>query len=175
MNLLLHPPGLPQYNYQPVYRDIDIVPIEVWRKRVFPCPLEDINTSVHNPLGVYPAGMPYVEERYHPRFRHPRVRMSIGGLEEAFKFRRIDLNELYEDALRIINGRVKRVRPGRKPEEVLYTKEEFINDVISYYRLLRDKGDRRPSRESVRQMMGISRTTFYKYRNRFGLRSWPPV
>jgi hypothetical protein len=171
INLLLHPPGLPQYNYQPVYRDLlDIQPIEVWRKRVLSCSLKEIKTSVHNPFGVIPPGTVYVEERAHP-FKD--VQTIIGGLENVLNPRWVDLNELYEDGLRIIKGRVNGPKPGRKPGSQLYTLEDFVQALIENYRLLKKGTGPMPSKKAVAHAMEICRTTLYKYLSRYHIR-WPP-
>lgn len=171
MNLLLHPPGLPQYNYRPVYRDtLDSLPIEVWRKRVLSCPLEKIKTNVHSPFGVTPLGTVYVEERHYPA---KGVQTIIGGLENVLNPRWVNLNELYEDGLRIIQGRVKGIKSGRKRGTLLYTPEDFVYELRKHYQLLKNDTGPMPGKKEIAHAMGISRTTLYEYLNRLHI-LWPP-
>ncbi len=167
----LHPPDIPQHIYQPAYRYIlEVDPIEVWRKRVLSCPFGKIKTSVHNPFGVIPPGTVYVEERV---YSSRTVQTIIGGLENVLNPRWVDLNELYEDGLRIIKGRVNGPRAGRKPGSQLYTPEDFVQELREHYHLLKDGTGPMPGKKAVARAMGIATTTLYKYLNRYHI-PWPP-
>lgn len=169
MRLPLPPPDPSQYKCQPMYWTIlDLLPIQIWRIRVFSCPLGKVKTSIHNPFGVFPSGTVYVEQRWHPQ---AGVSRYIGGLEKPPSPPRIGLDQLYEDALRILEGNIKRGRPRGTTE---YTRNTFGRDLKKYYRKLWKQNRQRPSKTAVAVKMGISRASLYNYLKLFTVR-WPPL
>jgi hypothetical protein len=166
MKLPLPTPDPSQYKSEPKYF-LDLRPTQIWRIRVYPYPPEEIKSSVHNPFGTFPPGTVYVEERWHPETGVSRL---IGGLENAPKSSGVRLDELYVDALRILEGGVKRGRPMGSTE---IKRIQFVPCLLEAYQTVKKKTGRNPSPKEVAKEMDISRGTFYNYRRRSGI-SWPP-
>lgn len=168
MKLPLSPPNPANYKSPPTYWTfLGIAPIQIWRIRVFSCALGKIKTTVYNPFGVFPPGTVYLEERWHPRRGISRL---IGGLEKVPNSLIIDLDGLYEDALRILEGRIKR---GRPRENTVSKAKKFRRDLKEHYWKLANKKQERPNKTEVAKSMGIARSTFYGYLNKPNVR-WPP-
>lgn len=168
MRLPLSPPNPANYKCPPMYWTyFGIAPIQIWRLRVISCPLEKIKTTVYNPFGIFPPGTVYLEERWHPRRGLSRL---IGGLEKASNSLIMSLDQLFEDALRILEGRIKR---GRPRENTVSKAKKFTRDLKKHYWKLAKKSRQRPSKTAVAESMGIVRSTFYARLNKFKVR-WPP-
>ncbi|MFL6333055.1 MAG: hypothetical protein ACJ754_06890 [Pyrinomonadaceae bacterium] len=146
---------------------LGIAPIQIWRIRVLSCPLGKIKTTVYNPFGVFPPGTVYLEERWHPRRGVSRL---IGWLEKVSNSLVMDLDQLYEDALLILEGRIKRGRPRKNKVRMA---KKFRRDLKEHYWKLANESQERPNKTEVAESMGIARSTFYARLNKSKVR-WPP-
>lgn len=170
MKFSFPPPHPSQYKCEPMYwYRLGVLPVQIWRIRVFSCPLEKIKTSIHNPFGLFPPQTVYVEERWHPKAGVTRL---IGGLGNAPNYGSVGLEQLYEDALGIMTGYIKR---GRPRGTTYYTREQFSTDLKKHYRkVLKETkgGSRKPSRAAVALSLGIGISTLYRYMDKFNVH-WP--
>jgi len=163
-------PSPSNYNCLPRFLYIDDYRlIEIYRMRVFSCPLETLNIKTSSPLSPLEPKIMYVEETWHPLCDEHK---TIIGLEPKLAQKYSYKQEFIEAAFSILEYKKK---PGRRTGPTNYESSQlFIEDLTQAYYFLVDSEVRRPSQDSVARELGISRTTLCRYLNFFGT-SWPPV
>lgn len=146
--------------------------IQVWRTRVFACPVTQIRTSLSSPLSLSkPLGM-YVEESWHPtRGKHRYLHWTQHNHRNNSK-----IDQFRRDALRILEGVGTRGvgTRGRPIGTKQYSdRDEFIRKYrAAYSKAAREAGDE-PSQYLVAAVMVISVSTLQRRLSEFGV-PWPP-
>jgi hypothetical protein len=155
-----------QYKCQPRYRRLfgGSHLLQVWRTRIFPFNEDYIQSSIVHPLTLNIPNKVYFEEGWNPRYGN---RWLIGGLEHKHKFKRLDIDEFYWNALIILGHR------KRRPGPIGYDADQLEKDVKDAYAKLLGKENRRPSLGAVADDLLIDRKTLSKYLTRLGIK-WPP-
>jgi hypothetical protein len=150
--------------------------VQIWRLRVYTCPLENIETSCCSPFGKFPSGTLYVEERWHPLA--DTKRRLIGGIETVSKNKGLGLDRFYADALPILEGNFKTlksdVKMGRTQGTTYYTATEFPHKLREAYQKLYDLKDEKPKQEAVAVELKIGLSTLRRYLRNLKI-SWPPI
>ena len=156
-------PDPSQYKCPPMYwQEYDMRLIQIWRIRVFACPVELIQTSPSNPFSSLSPNVLYFEERWHPK---RIIERNLFGLEHLAELH-ISVERFYEGAMEIVSGRPK--KSTRFTGDSFKRKyEEKYSEVSREYGCIPKKG-------AVARAMGISRSSFYTYLDEFDL-PWPPL
>jgi hypothetical protein len=123
--------------------------IQVWRTRIFACPVTDVRPSLSKPVSDRHWAM-YLEESWHPNKGKAR---SLHWSEPR-NHRISAVDQFKKDALRILDG-AKQGRPlGTKK---FSSKEEFIPKYREAYLKARRRGEN--GRQPVADELGISLST----------------
>ncbi|HEY0322537.1 MAG TPA: hypothetical protein VGC66_16395 [Pyrinomonadaceae bacterium] len=156
-----------QYLCQPTYwRERPDYIVQVWRTRIFACPVTDIQTSLSNPLTPPRFLRMYFEECWHPNRGKAR---SLHWLEPRDRSKS-KVDQFKKDALIILDGAKKLGRPpGTKKFD---SPDEFILKYKEAY--LKVNRVATPTPELVANEMGISQSTLYRRRIKYHS-SWPPI
>jgi hypothetical protein len=142
--------------------------IQVWRTRVFACPVTQLQTDLSHPLSfIRPLSM-YLEERWYPtrgkdRYLHWAVHHQRNN-SRIEQFRR--------DAVQILEGGGKLGRP--KGTKIHNSREEFIREYGAAYSKSAQGGEGEPSQVSVASVMEISVSTLQRRLREFSI-TWPPI
>ncbi|MDT4956123.1 MAG: hypothetical protein QOJ02_4261 [Acidobacteriota bacterium] len=160
-------PDPSQYSTPPKYwqnshREI----IQIWRLRIFDCPLEALETTAANPLSPYHPNTLYLEERWHPN--RPRL-VFLGGLSDVNISFLPELKRFFCDAYRIL----ERLNPkGRPPGTSTYSSSNaFCRRMKKELREFRKSEKYKPTEKQIAFKMGISESTFKRHLRIAGL-SW---
>jgi hypothetical protein len=86
------------------WQEYDMRLIQIWRIRVFACPVELIQTSPSNPFGSLSSNVLYFEERWHPK---RIVERKLFGLEHLAELH-ISVERFYKNAMEIVSGQTKK-------------------------------------------------------------------
>jgi hypothetical protein len=156
-----------QYLCQPTYwRERPDYIVQVWRTRIFACPVTDIQTSLSNPLTPPRFLRMYFEECWHPNRGKAR---SLHWLEPRDRSKS-KVDQFKKDALIILDGAKKLGRPpGTKKFD---SPDEFILKYKEAY--LKVNRVATPTPELVANEMGISQSTLYRRRMKYHP-NWPPM
>jgi hypothetical protein len=138
--------------------------VQVWRRRVFPCPVEDLRSSVAEPLSPGEPQTLFMEERWHPDAADRRV--IVGG-PDKITTRMTALNRFQTDAFGILNYQNKRGR--KRGSKKFRSKEAFIKAGRKAYGDYMDLMGERPNQIQLAEEMGISESTFNNYMNEYEL------
>ena len=152
---------LPLYwNERPDYR------VQVWRSRVFACPITAIQTSPSKPLVSNLPLIMCLEERWHP---YRGKRRSLTWLEHRYRSSET-FEEFRRDALSILgDGR------RRRRQKLYDDPDEFYRQLLIAYKKAAKGGNKDPSQPDVAFEMKPSisiRTLQYRLKEH-GI-SWPP-
>lgn len=170
-------PDPSQYKCQPMYwTEHGFRVVQIWRLRIFTCPVEDIETTLFRPFGNLPTGTLYFEERWHPLA--DMKRKLIGGIETVSKIKGVGLDRFYADALRILGGNFdslnSAVKVGRTRGTTYITATEFPHKLREAYQRLYELKGEKPKQEAVAVELKIGLSTLRRYLINFRV-SWPPV
>jgi hypothetical protein len=152
---------LPVYwNESPSYR------IQVWRSRVFACPITDIQTTPSKPLGQNLPLVMYLEERWHPYRGKSR---SLKWLEHRYRSSKT-IEQFRRDTLLIL-GDVKR---GGRQKQIYPDPDKFYQDLRKAYEKVAKRSKKEPSQIEVALEMEqeLSLKTFQTRLNDYEI-SWP--
>lgn len=160
-------PDPSQYKSEPTYywwNGFNLV--QVWRRRIFPCPVESLKSTLAEPLSPKEPQTLYLEERWHPV---TGLHVNIGGPSKIVS-QVVKRNRFETDAFAILDYHSKK---GRKIGSKIYrTKEEFQDAVRKAISEFEDLTGSRPNQTQVIAHMEISPSTFYLYINDHEL-EWP--
>lgn len=163
-------PDASQYTCPPKYwRECGFRLIQIWRLRIFSEPFENIQTSLSEPFGDLPSTAIYLEERWHPRANRTR---TLFGLENMHHHKGMQIQEFYEDAVRILDDEVFIGRPRGTGE--FRSREEFVEALTEAYRLASNGYKIRPTQLAVAEKLIISPATLRNYMQRKYEIPWPP-
>lgn len=159
-------PDAANYKYPPIYwYEGSFLLVQIWRLRVFKCPLAEIQVPISNPLTPNTPPVVKFEWRWHPR--NDPLKLMYGP---HYLFPRDPPKPLsfFKDCCRIVgDGRAL----GRPRE---FTDPDFFVQVVTdAYRRLRKPDQKPPSRGLVAVELEIDRKTFYHYLKNFKV-PWPP-
>src|SRR5918911_2327060 len=150
---------LPIYwNERPDYR------VQVWRTRIFDCPLADFHTSPSDPLGPTRPLYLYLEERWHPNTG--KQRSLIWFSHRCKKGKKID--QFRRDALLILGDSKGLGRPKKYGN-----RNDFIRELKKAYEQVAISGMKDPTQPQVAEEMEISLLTFQRYLGEYNI-PWPP-
>lgn len=140
--------------------------VQVWRSRVFSCPLDDINSTVEDPFSLKQPRIMYFQETWHP---HRGQKRWIAGLENTEHSTKWDLSEFYRDALRLLGYKTRKLGPY-----AYVNIDVFLRDFEDACAKVRQRQTRRPSLTNVALELLIDRRTLKKCLERFDI-PWPPT
>src|SRR5947209_960194 len=160
-------PDPSQYSTPPKYwQNSHLEIIQIWRLRIFDCPIEALQTTASNPLTPYHPSTLYLEERWHPK--QPRL-VFVGGLPEVHISFLPEFNRFFSDAYRILERLNLRGRPhgtSRYPDS-----DAFCRRMRKEVRVYRKLHKCKPTEKEIASKMGISESTFKRELRMAGL-SW---
>jgi hypothetical protein len=159
-------PDPTNYKYPPSYwYESPYHLIQIWRLRVFKCPLERIQVPISNPLNPHVPPVVKFEWRWHPQNDPQYILYGPHNLFPRYPPKPI---AFFNDCRRIIGlGRAI----GRPSE--FADPDFFIQIVTDAFRRLLKRNRSRPSRQLVAEKLEIDRKTLYHYLNFFKV-PWPP-
>jgi hypothetical protein len=134
--------------------------VQVWRRRVFPCPVEELRSSLAEPLSPREPQTLFMEERWHPDATDRRV--TVGG-PDHIATRMTALNRFQTDAFGILNYQNRKGR--KRGSKKFRSKEAFIKAGRKAYGDYMDLMGERPNQLQLADQMGISEASFYNYMN----------
>jgi hypothetical protein len=150
---------LPLYwSERPGYR------VQVWRTRIFDCPLSKFPTSLSSPLGPDRWINLYMEERWHPNTGKKRSltwyehRCKSGGKIEQFR----------KDALLILGDPIRTGRPKIHADPNI-----FLLEVRRKYEEIAESCKKDPTAPDVAFEMEVTLPTFNRRLKEYGI-PWPP-
>jgi hypothetical protein len=164
------PPRVPlpdpaPYKSEPTYywwNGFDLV--QVWRRRVFLCPVEELHSSLAEPLSPREPQTLFMEERWHPGAADRRV--TVGG-PDHITTRMTVLNRFQTDAFGILNYQNRKGR--KRGSKKFRSKEAFIKAGRKAYGDYMDFLGERPNQLQLAIKMGISESSFNNYMNEYEL------
>jgi transcriptional regulator of acetoin/glycerol metabolism len=133
--------------------------IQVWRSRVFACPITAIETNVEQPFCAPGTEVKYFEETWHPRRGQNQ---SIKELQAQKSWTSGDLEEFYRDILRMLGRKVRRSGTYDATEEL----RKDLDDASSRIATYRSK---RGGLETYAAELKIDRKTLARRLRRYGL------
>jgi hypothetical protein len=159
-------PDPSQYSTPPRYwQNSHCEIIQIWRLRIFDCPIEALQTTASNPLSPYHPNILYLEERWHPS--QPRL-VFIGGLSDVHISFVPELERFFCDAYRLLEQLNPR---GRPLGTSIYTSDAFYRRMMKELRAFRKLNKYKPTQKQIAYKMGISESTFKRNFRITGL-SW---
>lgn len=139
--------------------------IQVWRTRIFACPITHLHPSVSEPLSLPRPFKMYFEERWHPTRGKERYLHWV----EHHHRNNSKIEQFRRDALRIIEGVPRRGRPiGTKRYN---NREDFIREYRLAYLAAAQESEGSPSQELVAYKMHISKSTLQRRLSEFNIHS----
>ena len=135
--------------------------VQIWRLRIFNCPLERIQVPISNPLNPNTPPIVKFEWRWHPQ-KYPEH--FLYGPHDPLPRRPPKPFSFFKDCCRIIKDET---RFGR-PREI--TDKDFLIQIINdANRKWQKPNGKLPSKELVAEECKMDRKTLYRYRKRFRL------
>jgi hypothetical protein len=151
-------PDPTQYYCAPDYlTEAEISHTQIWRLRIISCSIEEVETRLSNPFGIFPPGTLYFEERWHHQDGKTRL---IGGLEPRSGNYGTSLDGFRKNAICILDGYRK---PGRPRGTRYFTPSGFRSAVKAHYEELYNPNERQPLPKEVAIKLGISVGTLKNY------------
>lgn len=138
--------------------------VQVWRLRIFNCPLESFQNFLSSILDSRTPPVIYFQERWHP---HHGPKRDLCGLEHVRDFHITAISMFLEDCLRIVGERRTRGRPTNTGE--FRDPESFKKAFLVAFQKLIDERGKSPSRTQVAKELGIDQKTLYKYLDKFSV------
>ncbi|HEX8495364.1 MAG TPA: hypothetical protein VF658_21305 [Pyrinomonadaceae bacterium] len=156
------PPDPSQYKHPPMYWYEDRwCLVQVWRIRVFDCPLETIQVPLSNPLMPYLPPVLKCEWRWRPN----NVSMlDFFERQQLHTFGRSKLQSFYKYCKSVTGGEIKRGRPNEYTD-----KNSFVQDFTDAYQLLDEGNETSPRRSLIADELLIDRKTLRYYLNHFNV------
>ena len=161
--LMIYPlTDMSKYKHPPFYwHEAPWRPIQIWRIRVFDCPLETIKVPLSNPLSIYTPPISQFEWRWHPD-RDPELyfyepsgrRMPQNIVPRSFS----------KYCRSITRTEIKRGRP-----EVFTDPDFFIKIFTDARQKLKDRNGKASMGLIAEDELQVNRKTLRKYLNRFGV------
>jgi hypothetical protein len=143
--------------------------VQIWRLRLFHCPITNVRTSISNPLSPSAPAVVYLEERWHPQ---REMKLSLNGLEHLRDSKISPFIQFTSDALGAI-GKTKRA--GRPRWSGKYKSPEAFIEAYrrAYFDLLLEKNDE-PIQEAVAYKLKLTYTNFKRLKRKSEV-EWPPI
>lgn len=134
--------------------------VQVWRRRVFPCPVEELRSSLAEPLSPREPQTLFMEERWHPSAADRHV---TGGGPAKVTMRLTALNRFQADAFGILDYQNRKGR--KRGSKIFRTKEAFLKAARKAYGEYVDFLGECPNQLQLAEQMEIAESTFYNYMN----------
>jgi hypothetical protein len=149
-----------QYKHPPFYwHEEPWCLIQVWRIRVFDCPLESIQVPLSSPLAPSLPTVLKFEWRWHPD-HVPRP--DIFERQQLQIFGRTKLQSFLRNCIRMTGGHMKRGRPKEYTD-----RNSFLQDCTDAYQLLEEHNGRPPNQSLLADELLIDRKTLRQCLIRF--------
>lgn len=150
------PPEYWQYSHREI--------IQIWRLRIFDCPLTEIQTTTASPLSPHHPDKLYLEVRWHPN--RPKL-IFMGGFSHVHISFLEELKRFFGDAYRIL----EKVNPvGRPPGTSKYPDSDgFRRRLMRELRAYRKRHETKPGEKEIAFKMGLSVSTFKRCMRSAGL------
>jgi len=159
-------PDATDYEYSPLYwYESQYHLIQIWRLRIFKCPLESIKVPVSDPLHPNIPPVTKFEWRWHPQ-KYPEH--FLYGPHNLLPRRPPKPLSFFNDCFHIIGDERRLGRPKE------FTDLDFFAQVvIDAFQKLWKQNDKPPSRQIVAEELEINRKTLKHYLDKSSI-SWPP-
>lgn len=159
-------PNASNYAYPPLYWYENAYHlVQIWRLRIFKCPLENIKVPISDPLTPNIPPVIKFEWRWHPQ-KHPAH--FLYGPHNMTPRRPPKPLSFFKDCFRIIRDEGRRGRPREFPD-----RDFFIQVLKDAFQRLQERTVKPPSRQLVAEKLEIDRTTL-KSTLKWHSVSWPP-
>lgn len=152
------------------YEDFPWFPVQIWRWRVFNCPIETLQTNPYHPVSDDNLPLMYFEERWHPQDGKRRL---LGGLEHLLHSQISFIGKFIDDALYLIGDTEKPVKT-RGRHKKYSNANKFHRKLTEALSELSHVGKESPTEVEVAEQMNISPATFKRRLNDYGL-TWEAV
>jgi len=160
-----------QYRCPPrYYEEFPWLLVQVWRLRVFNCPIEALQNSPYHPVSDDNPPLMYFEERWHPQ---NGLRRILSGLEHLRHSQSSFIGKFIDDALFLI-GNPEKLLKNRGRHKKYSTANKFYRSLTEALSELADIGKESPTEVEVAEQMNISPATFKRRLNDYGL-TWEAV